>query len=163
MRYPRPEVGDPEVELACNKGGNEESCPHLMARPVIVFDQLLGHEIRVVVRHTFEEVAQAPPGDDGVVERVPEDGGSEEAVDSIPQPSRRTVEGAEAGRADEDELSEEPRAAYDGGHDERRRERAGDEVGLVPDLLPHEVLDLRGHVPRPVTPSRPLRHPTPQE
>src|SRR5918994_7422731 len=51
----------------------------------------------------------------------------------------------------------------DGWHDERRRERAGHEVGRAPDLLPHEVLDLQLDVLGLVAPRRPLRQTAPQE
>jgi hypothetical protein len=57
VRPPRPEVGDPEVELARDEGGDEVPRSRLVTRAVVILDQLSGYEVRVVVRHDLEEVA----------------------------------------------------------------------------------------------------------
>jgi hypothetical protein len=87
VRHPRPEVGDPQIELARDEGRREVPPPRLVSSAVVILDQLFCHEFSIVVGHAPEVVADAPYGDDGVVERIPEDRREEEAVDHIPQPS----------------------------------------------------------------------------
>src|SRR5918995_6592467 len=106
VRHPRPEVGDPQVEPARDESGRKVPRPRPVARAIVVIDQLAGYETRIVVDHPPEVVPKPPPGDDGVVERVPEDRRAEEAVDDITQSPRGTVQGPVARRADEYELLE---------------------------------------------------------
>ena len=103
------------------------------------------------------------PGDDGVVERVAKDRGEKETVDGGSERARGPIQDSVAGGADEDELLEEPRDSHGGGHAERGGERAGDEVGGDPDLLPREVLHLGRDVLGTVASPRPRRHTAAQE
>src|SRR5215212_3860321 len=157
LRYPRPVVRHPEVELARGERRREVLRSSLVARAVVALHQVFGDEPRTVVGDVPEVVTDAPPGDDGVIQRVPEDGGEEEAVDSSSQVAGGPSEARVAGRADEDRFLEESRAPHQRGDAQSTAERAGDEVGRAPDLLAHEILHLRRHVLRPVAPPGPLR------
>src|SRR5215208_6444310 len=98
-----------------------------------------------------------------MIERVPEDGRLEELVDDLAQASGGLVQAPETGRADENELLEQPWVPDRNGHEERRRKRARYQIHRSPDLLPSEILDLRGDVFGFVAPSRLIREAAPQE
>ena len=84
VRASRPQ----QIKVLCGTRGQRSATPRLSLPETkaagkylpnlvtyhVILDQLFCHEIGIVVGHAPEVVADAPPGDDGVVERIPEDG-----------------------------------------------------------------------------------------
>src|SRR5215211_6343083 len=109
VRYPRPVVPHAQIQIARGERRQEVLRSSLVARAVVALHQVFGDEPRIAIGDVLEVVADAPPGDDGVIQRVPEDGGEEEAVDRTSKVAGGPPEAPVAGRADEDGLLEEPR------------------------------------------------------